>query len=58
MARPPKYDVPPVTLTPDWSVGCEAPLTTRPEPPLDGVWKEKTLLPTVIAYLVLALHED
>ena len=44
-------------LTPDWSVGCEAPLTTKPLPPLDGVWNEKVLLPTVSAYHVLADHE-
>jgi hypothetical protein len=42
---------------PDWSVGCEAPLTTRPEPPLDGVLNEKVLLPMVSAYHVLDDHE-
>jgi hypothetical protein len=57
MARPPKQDVPPLRLTPDWSVGCEAPLTTSPLPPLEGVLNEKVLVPTVSAYHVLADHE-
>jgi hypothetical protein len=58
MARPPKYEVPLLTLTPDRSVGCEAPLTTRPEPPLEGVLNEKVLPSMVIAYHVLLLHDE
>ena len=55
---PPKRLVPPLVLTPDWSAGCEAPDTTSPLPPLDGVWKAKVSLPTVRAYQVLGDHED
>ena len=49
--------VPLLTVTPLWSVGSEAPLTTSVLPPLDGVWKAKVSLPTVIAYHVLLLHD-
>lgn len=56
--RPPKQVVPLLTPTPDRSVGCELPETTRPEPPPDGLWKAKVLPATVSAYQVLALHEE
>ena len=55
---PPKMLVPPLTVTPDFSVGMEAPLTTRPLPALEGVLKANTSLPTVNAYQVLLFHED
>ena len=55
---PPKMLVPPLTVTPDFRVGCEAPLTTIPEPPLAGVLKANTVEPTVIVYQVLRLHDE
>ena len=55
---PPKQEVPPLTLTPDCRVGCDALETTSPEPPPDGVWNAKMLLPTVRAYHVLGLHDE
>jgi hypothetical protein len=58
MQRPPKYELPPLMLMPDSSVGCDALETTRPEPPLDGVWKASVLSPTVRAYQVLLLHDE
>ena len=57
MAMPPKCDVPPLTLTPDCRDGCEAAETTRPEPALEGVRKEKVLSAMVRAYHVEALHD-
>jgi hypothetical protein len=50
--------LPPLTVTPELSVGCDAPETTMPLPPLDGVWKAKVSLPTVIAYHVFLLHDE
>ena len=45
-------------LTPDWSDGCDALETTRPEPPLEGVLNEKVLLPAASVYMVFADHEE
>jgi hypothetical protein len=56
-ASPPKYVVPPLTFTPDWSDGCDALDTTRPEPPLEGVLNERVPLPEVSAYMVFGDHE-
>ena len=50
--------VPPLTVTPLFSAGCEAPLTTSVEPPLAGVLKAKVSLPTVMAYQVFLLHDE
>jgi hypothetical protein len=58
MPKPPKYEEPPLTLTPDWREGCEELVTTRPEPPLEGVLNEKVLLPKVSAYQVFADHDE
>jgi hypothetical protein len=49
--------VPSETVTPDISVGVEAPETTSGVPPLDGVLKAATLSPTVIEYQVLLFHD-
>jgi hypothetical protein len=50
--------VPPLTVTPLFNVGCEAPLTTIVLPPLDGVLKTNVSLPTVIAYQVFLFHDE
>ena len=50
-------DMPLLTLTPDCRDGCEAAETTRPEPALEGVRKEKVLSALVRAYHVEALHD-
>lgn len=55
--RPPKYDVPPLTLALDRSVGCVLPLTTRPLPPLDGVMNENVSLPIIMAYQIFGDHD-
>ncbi|MBR0064535.1 MAG: hypothetical protein IJQ06_02945 [Paludibacteraceae bacterium] len=47
----------PEAVTPDLSVGVEAPETTSPLPPLLGVLKAKVVLPTVRAYHVLVDQE-
>ena len=48
----------PEAVTPEASVGVEAPDTTRVEPPLLGVRKANTSLPTVSAYQVLLLQDE
>ena len=48
---------PPLTLTPDLSVGVEAPETTKEFPALEGVLKAKVSEPTVSPYQVLLLQE-
>ena len=58
MARPPNSEVPPLALMPCSRVGCSAPDTTSPEPPLVGVWNDSVVEPTVSAYQVLALHDE
>ena len=55
--RPPKYDVPPLTLALDRSVDCVLPLTTRPLPPLDGVMNENVSLPIIMAYQIFGDHD-
>ena len=47
----------PEAVTPDLSVGVEAPETTMEVPPLLGVLNAKVVLPTVSAYHVLVDHE-
>ena len=54
---PPKIDSPSETLTPDLTSGLEAPETTRPLPPEEGVLKAKVLSPTVREYQVFLLQE-
>lgn len=58
MPKPPKKLLPPLTDVPDCRVGVVAAETTSPEPPLDGVRKEKVLSPMVIVYQVLLLHDE
>ncbi len=58
MPKPSNMVVPPLTLTPLFSVGCEAPLTTSVLPPLAGVIKAKVSLPTVMAYHVFLFHDE
>ena len=58
MPKPPKKLLPPLMLVPDCRVGVDAAETTRPEPPLDGVRKEKVFSPMVIVYQVLLLHDE
>ena len=54
---PSKMLVPPLTETPVFSVGCEAPETMSLEPPLDGVLKAKVSPPMVSAYHVFLFQE-
>jgi hypothetical protein len=54
---PSKMLSPPLTVTLLFSVGCEAPETTRADPPLAGVLKAKVSLPMVRAYQVFLLQE-
>ena len=56
--RPPNRLVPPLTLTPCSRVGCDAPDTTSPDPPLVGVRNGNVVDPIVSAYQVLALHDE
>ncbi len=58
MPIPLKMLVPPLTVTPDFSEGCDVPLTTIPLPPLEGVLKAKTFEPTVMEYQVFLLHDE
>jgi hypothetical protein len=46
-----------LTVTLLFKVGCEAPETTRVDPPLAGVLKAKVSLPMLKAYQVFLLHE-
>ena len=48
----------PDAVTPEVMVGVEAPDTTSVVPPLLGVLKANTLLPTVRAYQVLLLQDE
>ena len=58
LPMPLKMLVPPLTVTPYLSVGCDDPLTTIPLPPLDGVLKAIVSLPTVMEYHVFLLHDE
>ena len=57
MARPAKWELPPLTLTPEEMVGCEGVETTRAEPPLVGERKARVLAPMVSAYQVSGDHD-
>lgn len=53
---PSKMEVP-EAVTPDFSVGVDAPETTILDPPEAGVLKANVVSPTVSAYHVLVDHE-
>ena len=58
MPMPFQMVVPPDVVTPDFTVGCDEALTTRPLPPDDGVLKAMTSEPLVSEYHVFLLHDD
>ena len=60
-AKPPAYDVPPLTETPLFNVGVPEVETTRDVPPLAGVLKQRTGVasdPLYKAYHVFLLHDE
>jgi hypothetical protein len=50
--------VPPLVVTPLWTVGWDAPDITIPLPPLEGVLKAWVVLSTVMEYQVFLSQED
>ena len=59
LPMPPKYSVPPLTVTPDFSVVVPEVETISALPPLDGVLKAMAILPLLYrAYQVFLFHEE